>query len=117
MTTFVQSGSLQPTARDLLNLLHAMELEDPRSLDKPVGTYDSEYEDYDRWQGKLDIEDDMICLSCCPSKVVEEEHREMRRVAEAERLAHDVELRNRGPVDLSDPVQAAREAGLLPPGA
>jgi hypothetical protein len=107
MGTFVQSASSHPSARDLLNLLHVMELEDPSQLDKPLCYWDGDY-GWTNWGGKLEIydnapNDERICLSFYDSDVVANRIRVER---EKHRLAN--------PVPVDPRVTKAREAGLLP---
>jgi hypothetical protein len=107
MNTYVQSGSSSPTARDLLNLLHAMELEDPKKLDKPLCYWDGDY-GWTNWGGKLEIgenDDHEPSINLCfdNSDVVDNRIRAER---EKRRLANPV------PVDLE--VKRARDQGLLP---
>jgi hypothetical protein len=107
MRTFVQSASSHPSARDLLNLLHVMELEDPSQLEKPLCYWDGDY-GWTNWGGKLEIgeNDDhepSINLSFDDSDVVANRIRVER---EKHRLAN--------PVPVDPKVKEAREAGLLP---
>jgi hypothetical protein len=110
MSTYVQSESSRPTARDLLNLLHLMEFENPRALDKQIGFWDTEMEDFDRWYGVLIVRDDVIGLTSDYSDAAKEEYnRQRRRMLEDERWKG-------APVDPNErpEVAEAREKGLLP---
>jgi hypothetical protein len=118
MTTSVQSASSHPTARDLLILLDEIGKKNPRLLDREIGTFDTEYESYDIWHGVLDLDDDVIGISLDMSDAVKAEWAKQRKeLDDALAAERELEMQNKAPVDLSDPVQAAREAGLLPPGA
>lgn len=113
MTTSVQSASSHPTARDLLNiLLYRLDDED---LDKHIG-FDDE-DGYVPWLGRLEIDEEngAIWLSYEPSDVIYAQQVADRKAAEAERLAYEAQLPER--VDHDEKVRAARDAGLLPPGA
>jgi hypothetical protein len=87
-----------------------MELEDPTSLDKPIGTFVEDYGDYSYWQGKLEIDNDQIGLSPFPSDVVAEVQ---HKAYEAAKLV-PVEL-NAYQQRHSDEIEEARSKGILPP--
>jgi len=108
MTTYVQSASLHPTARDLLNLLVGMQFEDSAALDRHIGYFDPDYGEYTLWEGKLEIEDGQINLSWMPSDVIKAEFDKARRLAEANA---PVDPRT---VDHRREVEEARSKGLLP---
>jgi hypothetical protein len=88
-----------------------MELEDPASLDKPIGTFDDEMAGYVEWQGKLELQSDIIGLSYWPSDAVRAEAKRQRRIREMVASSNPHE----SPVDPR--VTQARDEGLLPPGA
>jgi hypothetical protein len=119
MTTSVQSASSNPSARDLLNLLHSMELEDPTSLDKPVFYWDGDY-GWTEWVGVLETDIDEegnqgigISYNCSDAvKVKTARQLELAREAQAAEEALRPER-----VDHDERVRAAREQDLLPPGA
>jgi hypothetical protein len=112
MSTYVQSASSSPTARDLLTLLQSLSEED---LDKPVGCWDNEYGDYDNWMGMLEVTDEEVGISYEMSDAKKVEWDKQRRDAaarlQAERMTDPAYLSHSAEID------AAREAGLLPPGA
>ncbi len=112
MSTYVQSESSDPTARDLLNLLHMMELE---GKDLNVPLFYNEDDDgngtfYVAWMGLLELNDDGVCLSYEPNDAIKAEHARLRQQAELEeanwRAAHPT------PVDIER--ERLRREGLLP---
>jgi hypothetical protein len=92
-----------------------MELEDPTSLDKAMGFFDSEYGENVYWYGVLRVEEDIIVLDDERSDATRAEYERQIRLAQ-EALAAEEALRPER-VDHDAKVRAAREQDLLPPGA
>ena len=111
MSTYVQSASSRPTARDLLNLLHSLEMTNPKALDKHIGWWDSEMGEYMPWDGRLEIKDDIVGLDQFASDAVKQAY-----AVEAERRRREY-LASPPVVARSAEVERARVQGLLPPGA
>jgi hypothetical protein len=66
-----------------------MELEDPRSLDKPFGFWDDEYEQVVHWHGVLKVDNDDIYLSEEFNDATQEEYDKQRRLAREARVAEE----------------------------
>jgi hypothetical protein len=111
MSTYVQSASSSPTARDLLELLTKMK-EEGKDLDKPFMYWDGEY-GYTRWEGELELDaegEQNICLSYDPNDAVKAEIVTARR--DNERLQAECDAAHPSPVDLEK--EEYRRKGLLP---
>lgn len=106
-----QVRSSEPTARDLLNLLHEIEMGNPSVLDMPLCWPDED--GMTSWMGVLEVdyEEKEIRLCWDLNDVI---RHEMRVRQEAQ-----LEARRNTPVALahSKVVDDARCQGLLPPGA
>src|SRR5260370_16887020 len=87
MSTYVQSESSDPTARDLLNLLHMMELE---GKDLNVPLFYNEDDDgngtfYVAWMGLLELNDDGVCLTYDPNHAIKPDHAPLRPQADLQK--------------------------------
>ena len=110
MTSYVQSASSSPTARDLLDLLKGLTDDD---LAKPVAYWDED--GYTEWHGVVEVVDDEVRVSYDYNDASKAEFEAIRRANEAARLAErmdsdDYKLR-------AAELEALRQQGLLPPGA
>lgn len=98
MSTSDESESLPPplpTAKTLLALLQKIEQTNPEKLNQPVGTWEDEYAGYTAWQGVLEEDEDMLCLSYKQTPEMDAWSRRMyeRRQAEEARAAEERKAR------------------------
>jgi hypothetical protein len=97
-----------PTARDLLNKLHAMELDNPKSLDLPVACY---YEgDWYQWNGELQ---DVIDFEGNQCVGIEDGPTEQEK-AEAKLISEALETHAREESWNRPEVLEAKQKGILP---
>jgi hypothetical protein len=112
MSTYAESESSSPTARDLLELLKKIEEKDPKWLDQPVCTWDEEV-GYTAWLGVLELdEEDGIRISYEPNDVIKAEYARMRD--QAQRAAREEYLRLPEGRARTKELEEARRQGLLP---